>query len=190
MILLVTPAAPAAVHGNSVTAERWAGILRALGHEVTIAEDYRAGTYSALVALHARKSADAIRAFHAEHPDAPVVIALTGTDLYPDLASSGVDPAVLRIANRLIVLQPHGLRQLDEDLRTRTRVIIQSMPAIKPRRLNTDVFEVALLAHLRRVKDPLLAAAAATRLVPSNSRVLVTHVGAPLDDDLARRASV
>jgi hypothetical protein len=32
-----------------------------------------------LIALHARKSAEAIQVFHDAHPDAPVVIALTGT---------------------------------------------------------------------------------------------------------------
>ncbi|MGH3449840.1 MAG: glycosyltransferase, partial [Haloechinothrix sp.] len=189
MILLVSPAPPASVHGNGVTAARWARILRALGHDVETAERYRGGHYSALVALHARKSADAIRAFHAEHPDAPVVIALTGTDLYPDLAGGGVDPAVLRIAGRLVVLQPHGLRQLDDELRSRAKVIIQSVPEIQPRPRRADIFEVAFLAHLRPVKDPLRAAAA-TRLLPPDSRIRLTHVGAGLDHDLAEHARV
>lgn len=187
MILLVSPGSPASVHGNGVTAQRWARILRALGHDVRTAQRYSSGDYSALVALHARKSADAVRAFHAEHPGAPVVLALTGTDLYPDLASTGVDPAVLRIASRLVVLQPHGLRQLDDELRARTRVIIQSMPAIRPEPRREDVFEVAFLAHLRPVKDPLRAAAA-TRLLPPDSRIRVTHVGAGLDGDLTEQA--
>src|SRR6266536_3454397 len=79
MILLVTPAPPDGPHGNGVTARRWAGILRDLGHEVVVAQDYRAGRYGALIALHARKSASAVRRFHASHPDAPVVIAMTAS---------------------------------------------------------------------------------------------------------------
>jgi putative glycosyltransferase (TIGR04348 family) len=189
MILLVSSAAPTAVVGNGVTADRWARILRALGHEVRIAQHYRPGPYRALVALHAVKSADAVREFHAEHPEAPVVIALTGTDLYPDLASTGVDPAVLRIASRLVVLQPRGVGQLDAGLRDRARVIVQSMspiPRVPPRE---DIFEVAFLAHLRPVKDPLRPAQA-TRLLPDGSRVRVTHVGDGLDEELAALARV
>lgn len=187
MILLVTPPAPAAVHGNGVTAHRWAQILRALGHDVEIAEGYRGGDYTAMVALHARKSADAVRAFHADHPAAPVLLALTGTDLYPDLAGNGVDHAVLTIASRLIVLQPHGIRQLDATLRDRARVIIQSMPPIPRQPPRQDVFEVAVLANLRVVKDPFRAAAA-TRLLPPESRIRVTHAGAGLDPDLIEQA--
>lgn len=191
MILLVSPAPPTAVLGNGVTADRWARILRALGHQVETAERYRPGRYSALIALHAGKSADAIRAFHAGNPDSPVVIALTGTDLYPDLASTGVDPAVLRVASRIVVLQSRGLDQLDAELRPRGRVIVQSVPPITPRPARPGVFEVAFLAHLRAVKDPLRVAAAA-RLLPPDSRIEVTHVGRGLDDvltDDARRAS-
>lgn len=187
MILLVSPAAPAAVHGNGVTAQRWAAILRRLGHEVELANDYRGGDYTALIALHARKSAAAVRAFRAEHPDAPVVLALTGTDLYPDLATNGVDPAILDSASRLVVLQEHALRQLEGELRARTRVIVQSMPPSRPLPRRDDVFEVAVLAHLRPVKDPLRAAAA-TRLLPADSRILITHVGAAFDDDMAEQA--
>lgn len=188
MILLITPPASAAVHGNGVTAQRWAEILRGFGHEVRVADSYRPGDYRMLVALHARKSAAAIVAFRAEHPRAPVVLALTGTDLYPDLVSSAVDPGVLRIADRLIVLQPHALRQLDDALRSRARVIVQSMPAVPARPQRADVFEVAVLAHLRTVKDPLRAAEA-TRLLPPGSRILVSHVGAALDDELGGRAA-
>ncbi|WP_245975509.1 selenoneine biosynthesis selenosugar synthase SenB [Amycolatopsis palatopharyngis] len=187
MILLVSPATSAATNGNSVTVQRWAGILRALGHEVDVAERYRGGEYAALVALHARKSEAAIRAFHAEHPAAPVVVALTGTDLYPDLAAAGVDPAVLRIASRLIVLQPHGLRQLDITLRARATVMVQSMSSIPRGRPRPGVFEVAVLANLRAVKDPSRAAAA-TRMLPERSRIRVSHAGAGLEPELVERA--
>lgn len=190
MILLVSPAIPersAAEHGNGVTARRWATILRKLGYDVELAHDYPGGHYSAMIALHARKSAGAIQGFRAEHPDAPVVLALTGTDLYPDLVTSEVDPAILRGADRLVVLQEHGLRQLPDELRARGRVIVQSMPPVGRRAPREDVFEVAVLAHLRAVKDPLRAAAA-TRSLPAGSRILVTHVGAAFDDDLAQRA--
>ena len=186
MILLVTPAPPDGPHGNGVTARRWAGILRDLGHEVDVAQDYRAGRYGALIALHARKSASAVRRFHASHPDAPVVIALTGTDLYPDLLSAGVEPAVLAMASAFILLQPLGLSQLEPALRERARVVIQSVPRIPRLRARDDCFEVAFLVHARAVKDPSVLAAAVQRL-PASSKVRVTHVGAAEDDTLAAR---
>src|SRR2546429_1846144 len=125
MILVASPEPEASDYGNGVTARRWADILRELGHDVRVAQRYDGGEYTALVALHARKSADAVPEFHADHPDVPIVIALTGTDLYPDLVTSGVDPAVLHRATRLVALQPYGVRQLPPELRERTRVITQ-----------------------------------------------------------------
>lgn len=187
MILLVTPSAPSTVLGNGVTAHRWETILRRLGHPVTTSRGYRPGDYRALVALHAVKSADAVRGFRAEHPHAPVIIALTGTDLYPDLAAAGVDPDVLHIASRFVVLHANAAEQLPAALRHRARVIVQSVPPIERRTPTADAFEVAFLAHLRPVKDPLRPALA-TRLLPASSRVLVTHLGEGLDPSLAAAA--
>jgi putative glycosyltransferase (TIGR04348 family) len=188
VILLVSPA-PDGLHGNGVTARRWAAILRELGRLVHLTRDYPgAGDHSAIIALHAGKSADAVRRFHADHPDAPVVVALTGTDLYPDLTTTGVDPEILRIATRLVVLQPRGLDQLDPATRAKAVVIIQSVPPIPPQPPRTDCFEVAFLAHVRPVKDPLRLAAA-VRLLPPASRVRVSHAGEARDDALAAEAT-
>lgn len=187
-ILVVSPVAPDSPHGNGVTARRWAGILRELGHEVTLRQSYDGGVYDLLLALHARKSAAAVTAFRADRPEARIIVALTGTDLYPDLASAGVDPAVLACATRLVVLQPLGVGQLPATLRDRTRVIVQSTPPITPREARADRFDVALLAHLRPVKDPLRIAAAVRRL-PVTSQVQVTHVGEARDAALAETAA-
>ncbi|WND33500.1 selenoneine biosynthesis selenosugar synthase SenB [Streptomyces sp. BB1-1-1] len=184
MILLVTPTAVDSTHGNGVTARRWAGILRDLGHRVEIAQEYRPGRYDALLALHARKSADAIRAFRADRFGAPVVIALTGTDLYPSLQDSGVDPEILAMADRFIVLQRRGLAQLPPDLAKRADVIVQSLPPVPPCPQREDCFEVAFLTHVRPVKDPMRLAGA-VRLLPADSRIRVTHVGEDRDESLS-----
>lgn len=188
MILLVSPAPPDSVSGNGVTARRWAGFLRELGHRVELSRCYHGGDYDALLALHARKSADAVRRFHADHPHASVVIALTGTDLYPDLSTAGVDPEVLAIATRLVLLQARGLDQLDPATRDRARVIVQSVPQISRKAPRTDCFEVAFLAHLRPVKDPLRSAQA-VRELPAGSRIQVTHMGKAQDEALAATAA-
>jgi len=60
-------------------------------------------------------------------------------------------------------------------------VTLPPLPALEED--DPDAFRAVLLAHLRPVKDPLLAAAAARRL-PGTSRLVVEHLGGPGDDDL------
>jgi putative glycosyltransferase (TIGR04348 family) len=188
VILIVTPVVAASDSGNGVTARRWARLLTGLGHRVTVARRYPTdGTFTALIALHARKSAASVRAFRADRPHAPVVVAMTGTDLYPDLASTGVDAAVLAMADRVVVLQPDGIGQLPAALRHRARVVVQSAEAAGPVPALADRFEVAQLAHLREVKDPLRLATA-VRLLPASSRIMATHVGEAHDDADAEAA--
>jgi hypothetical protein len=67
--------------GNRVTAVRWARLLRELGHQVRVTEQYRGEPFELLIALHARRSYPSLRAFRVAHPDAPALLALTGTDL-------------------------------------------------------------------------------------------------------------
>ncbi|OXM48394.1 TIGR04348 family glycosyltransferase [Amycolatopsis thailandensis] len=185
-ILVAGPVPEASDYGNGVTARRWARLFRDLGHDVRVVQDYDGGTYDLLVALHARKSEAAIRAFGAACPDAPIVIALTGTDLYPDLVAGGVDLTLLESAKRVVVLQPEGVAQVPPGLRGRTRVITQSMPAISGEAPAVDRFEIAFLAHARPVKDPLRLSEA-VRLLPPSSRITVTHVGGVREDDIGDR---
>ncbi len=185
-ICLVTPTPPARSHGNSVTAQRWAGILRALGHDVEVVQEHRGQAADVLVALHARRSAQSVRRFRGGRHGPCVVIALTGTDLYPALTDA--DRPVLELADRLVVLQPLAVEQLPADLRARARVIYQSAPPASPQPpAAPERFDAVVLAHLRPVKDPLLAARAARRL-PAGSPVLVRHAGAAMDDDLGALA--
>jgi putative glycosyltransferase (TIGR04348 family) len=187
-IRLVTPAPPRANNGNGVTANRWARILRGLGHEVIVQLAYERGAADVLVALHARRSAASIDRFKSLHPQAPVVLALTGTDIYHDVHTSEAARRSLELASRFVVLQRLARDELTPALRERCHVIHQSAVAppgrFVPRR---DHFDVAVLAHLRPVKDPLRAAAA-VRLLPADSVVSIRHVGAALDDDLADQA--
>lgn len=187
-IHLVTPAPPRTRYGNRVTAVRWQHILDDLGHEVTVAQSYDGQPTDALVALHARRSAPAVSRFRAQHARAPIVLALTGTDLYRDLHRSDEARQSLRLADRFVVLQPLAVEELPEDVAARTHVIYQSVePPADPPPEREDVFEVAVLAHLRAVKDPLRAAEAA-RLVPAASHIEVVHLGAELEAGMAAQA--
>src|SRR5262245_11627244 len=126
-ICLTCPAPPRSHQGNRITALRWARILRALGHRVHIAYDGRVTDAAVLVALHARRSAAAVRAFHTRHPTGAVIVALTGTDLYRDMSRSRAAARSLTLADRLIVLQPAARGKLPTVVRRKTRVIYQSV---------------------------------------------------------------
>lgn len=189
-VLLVTPAHAQLHTGNRTTAERWAQILRELENRVHIAHDWpdpnlRENDYNLIVALHARRSFPALERFHQAHPDVPVVVALTGTDVYQDIASSPQTKQSLGIASRLVVLQPQAIDAIPAHFRTRCRVIYQSAESASPDPPDPNVFRVCVLAHLRAVKDPLRAAFAAHDL-PADSHVEVAHAGGVLDSELAR----
>jgi putative glycosyltransferase (TIGR04348 family) len=191
-VLLVTPAPPGSHKGNRVTAERWAALIRSLGHPVAIDQEYRGQPCDVLVALHARRSHLSIARFRQQRPADPLVLALTGTDLYGDIHTDASAQQSLEWATRLVVLQPLGAEQLPEHLRDRVRVIYQSVkpPSVSlnltdgPRQ---DGFEVCVMGHLRPVKDPFRTALAA-RLQPLSSRMHILHLGAALSKEMAEAA--
>lgn len=187
-ILIVTPARPGTRHGNRVTALRWARLLRQLGHRVRVTVRYQGESADLLVALHARRSAAAVRAFARRYPDRPLVVALTGTDLYRDLPRSRAAQESLAHATRLVVLQPLAVRRLPWHLRERVRVILQSATAARVRRRGSGRwFVVCVIGHLRPVKDPLRVALAARHL-PPQSRIRVLQAGTAMTAALAARA--
>src|ERR1700730_12268580 len=129
---IITPAPPRSRYGNRVTALRWARILKTLGHRVRVKQEYEGERYDLLLALHARRSHDAVKQFHHQHPEAPIIVALTGTDLYRDLHTSPSTRASLELATRIVALQPKALDQLEPGLREKTVVIYRSVES-KPR---------------------------------------------------------
>jgi hypothetical protein len=92
--------------GNGVTARRWTRILRDLGHRVTLAQAYHGEPSDLMVALHARRSFPAIAQFRRLHPSRPLIVALTGTDLYGDIKTSAEAQQSLELATRLITSSP------------------------------------------------------------------------------------
>jgi putative glycosyltransferase (TIGR04348 family) len=191
---IVTPAPKGSRSGNRVTALRWAGILRKLGHRVSIAQEYRDEKYDLLVALHARRSHPAVARFHRSNPVAPIVVALTGTDLYRDLQRSRRAQNSLKLAKKIVVLHPVALRELDSAARRKAHVIHQSVeapPALakhgRASNRKSNCFDVCVIGHLRPVKDPFRAAVAA-RLLPQSSEIRITHIGRAMTRQMEQRA--
>ncbi len=192
-IQIITPAALGSQAGNNITAGRWARLLTELGHRVEVARGF-AGEPDLVVALHARRSFEAISAARVAARSRPVVVALTGTDLYGDLPHSAEARQALEWAARIVVLQPLALDELEPRWKEKARVIVQSAEALASRAPsdsvdppNADRFDVCVLGHLRAVKDPFRAAAA-SRLLHPGSRVRVIQAGAALSAEYAERA--
>jgi putative glycosyltransferase (TIGR04348 family) len=188
-IQLVTPAPLRFNNGNKITALRWARILRTLGHQVKVLQHYEEKPCDALIALHARRSYHSIRRFHKLHPERPLIVVLTGTDLYRDLRSHRSAQHSLELATRIVALQKMALSELSESLHGKTRVIYQSAERCLSSNWSNvrDGFKVSVIGHLRKEKDPLRAALA-TRRLPKQSRIEIRHIGRALDQDLERRA--
>jgi putative glycosyltransferase (TIGR04348 family) len=187
-VLIVTPESPSHPTGNTVTADRWAGILRMLGHQVDISGLWDAEDCDVLIALHARRSAPSIERFRLAHPSRPVVLALTGTDVYRDLRESETAQQSLASATHIVVLQERAPDELDDVAHGKTNVIYQSArPPVHRKEPSSAYFDVCVLSHLRNVKDPLRAAYAA-RLLPSESRIRVTHAGRVLEPEWEEKA--
>lgn len=184
----MTPAPPGSRRGNRVTAERWARLLGELRCRVDLVERYGDEPFDFLIVLHAGRGADSIRRFRKLHPNRPLVVAVTGTDIYGD----DFDPALVRhslnVANRIVVLQPRTADDLAEPFRPKVRVIFQSAePPVRRDPPRPDAFEIAVVGHLRPVKDPFRAAEA-SRLLDRESRVRILHLGEALSPDMADRA--
>lgn len=187
-ILIVTPAPKGSRHGNRVTATRWANILRELGHSVSVTNKFANNRCDLLIALHARKSYLAIREYKMRYPDKLLIVALTGTDVYQELASSEEAKQSLEYADRIVTLQPLAKKTLPPNIEKKAITIFQSAKPVIPKpRQNKNVLEVCVLSHLRQVKDPLRAAYAA-RLLPDESKIRIIHVGKVIEDGYRREA--
>jgi putative glycosyltransferase (TIGR04348 family) len=126
--------------------------------------------------------------FRGQYPHGPLIVALTGTDLYRDIHRSLPARQSLETADRLVVLQPCGRDELRPHLRRKIRVIYQSaQPLVTPPAKNWRFFDVCVLGHLRQEKDPLRTALA-LGLLPAESKARVIHAGQALSEALAKQA--
>ncbi|MBV8410276.1 MAG: TIGR04348 family glycosyltransferase [Alphaproteobacteria bacterium] len=177
-IVLITPEGPTSRTGNKIAASRWAKILRRLGHRVRVATTYAGEPADLMVAVHAWRSAEPIARFKAFYPDRPLILQLSGTDIYGYLQSDpGPTLRSMELADRLVALNDLAWRAVPRELRPRLTVIHQSVQRPSaPRRPDRHAVLISVIGHLRDVKDPLRAAEAA-RLLPADSRVRIEQVG-------------
>ncbi len=182
-ILLITPALPSARAGNRVTAVRWKNILTDLGHKVQVKnsqDDIQeiCKKSDLMLALHAWRSANSIETFNYLAPEKPLIVALTGTDLYRFIHSHP-KPTLrsIKLADTLISLHDLAHLAIPKVYRRKVNVIYQSASSVK-RSVNKNkrFFDACVIGHLREEKDPLRAAYAVRKL-PQESRIRIKQFG-------------
>lgn len=186
-ISLVTPAGAGSRSGNRTTADRWARFLRQLGHEVLVEEAWGGERSDLMIALHTRRSHPSIKRYATAQPSHPLIAVLTGTDLYRDIRFDEDAQDSLGLATLVVVLQEAGLAELEPRHQAKARVVYQSAEPIRPQPKAQSFFDVCVVGNLRAEKDPFRSALAA-RLLPSTSRIRITHAGKAHNEEFAGRA--
>jgi putative glycosyltransferase (TIGR04348 family) len=174
-IVIVTPALADANNGNWQTAKRWAHML-GQAYRVRLAAQWSAGDEALMIALHARRSAPSIEAWHAQASGRPLLLALTGTDLYRDIAHDASAQASLTRAHALVVLNELGPQRLRPELRARCHVVLQSCSARKALHKTPQHLRALMVGHLRDEKDPATYLHAA-ELLAGRADIYLDHIG-------------
>ncbi|HET7528550.1 MAG TPA: selenoneine biosynthesis selenosugar synthase SenB, partial [Burkholderiaceae bacterium] len=176
---------PSSNNGNWQTAWRWSRLL-AERYQVRVLQNWHDEPVDLLIALHARRSAASIQAWHASRRG-PLVLVLTGTDLYRDIDADVAAQASLQLADRLVVLQELGAQRLPPALRARCTVCFQSCSAWRAVAKTARHLRAVMVGHLRDEKSPETYFEAA-RLLAARDDIVLDHIGAPLDAALGEQA--
>ena len=188
-VVIVCPASAESNSGNWRTASRWRQLLRASVQVRIVPQwpDAQAGSDTVMLALHARKSAAAIAAWHARHGAHELGVVLTGTDLYPDITQDATAMRSLALAGSLVVLQSQALQALPPGARGKARVIVQSCGTRQTLPKTARLLRVVMVGHLRKEKNPHMLWRAA-RLIGPDAGIRIDHIGQALDAALAHEA--
>jgi putative glycosyltransferase (TIGR04348 family) len=158
----------------------------------TIAQCWDGRPFGLMIALHARRSAGSVAAWNSARAQAgarlPLIVALTGTDLYRDIRSDADARRSLRAADALIVLQEQGPASLPPAARRKAHVIYQSTASRKQLPKTDRHLRAVMVGHLRDEKDPRTLFDAARRL-RERADIRIDHIGGALDPGLARLAA-
>ena len=190
LVLIVSPGLAADNNGNWQTARRWSHMLRGVVRTRILSHWPVAGEGAeavAMLALHARRSADSIEAWASAHPDQGLAVVLTGTDLYQDIQNDETAQRSLVLAQHLVVLQEKGPQAVPESFRDKTRVMFQSTTTRKTLPKNPRFLKVVMVGHLREVKSPQTLFQTA-RLLVSRPDIHMDHIGVALETPLGMQA--
>ena len=193
-ITLITPAGRGSRAGNRATATRWSRQLQLLGCRVRLVTSGDCPSESQppdlVMALHAWRSHGAIRNWRQAFPACPLVVVLTGTDVYrfqyshPDTVLQSFESADV-----LIGLHDCLEEAIPARFHSRLHIVHQSALPLPPHAPTPSKrhFDVLVAGHLREEKDSLRSAYAVRGLSPP-SRLRVVQLGGAHSDDWAQAA--
>lgn len=174
-----------------MTALRWQGFLEEHGYSVEVTESWSGDDTALLIALHAYRSHHSIVEFKKKYPKRPIVLILTGTDLYRDLENHNEVVQSMEMANQLIILQSSAVDLIPADLRYKVQVIHQSVEVENDIDIRDTVtkpaFLVSVIGHLREEKDPFCVVRSLS-LLPSDSKITVKHLGEAMNSQMENLA--
>lgn len=185
-IALVTPALADANNGNWQTARRWAALL-SQAYRVSLMSQWQAEPADLLIALHARRSAASIERWKARSHASPLLVVLTGTDLYRDITQDAQARLSLALADHLVVLNDLGADRLPQAYRKKTSVVLQSCTARTPWTEPRRTLRVLMVGHLREEKSPQTYFEA-VRALAQRRDLRFDHIGAALDPAIGQQA--
>jgi putative glycosyltransferase (TIGR04348 family) len=186
-IEIVTPAPPGTLHGNRITALRWHRFLSDLNYQSIVTEKWSKKLCDVLIALHGLRSHDSIQGFKKAYPNHPVVLIMTGTDIYRDLKNSTKVIKSMEMADAIVVLQPDAIQSLPKKFHQKVQVIYQSVKGITRKSLAKRHFLASIIGHLRSEKDPFCAAQCLP-LLPSSSKVQLVQLGKAMSPEFKKQA--
>ena len=175
-----------------MTALRWQGFLEELGYSVEVTESWSQDDTGFLIALHAYRSHQSIVAFKKKYPKRPIVLVLTGTDLYRDIENHSEVIQSMEMADQLIILQSCAVDLIPADLRYKVQVIYQSVEVEfdigNEDSATKDDFVVSIIGHLREEKDPFRVVRSLP-LLPADSKIMVKHLGQAMNSQMKDQAT-
>jgi glycosyltransferase involved in cell wall biosynthesis len=153
--------------GNSITAKRIAKLLTQAGHAAQAINTDMPPPADAMISLHATKTLAASKRFKVHSPNAKLIIYLTGTDLYREQTNNNPEfQEALILADVLVVGQRASLASIPADFQDKSHfvpasVLLPSLKKVSP----PPSPSLALIGHLRPVKNPFLMNIALVELV-------------------------
>jgi len=197
LIKIFSPTRDDVVTGNYVTAKRYAYHLQNLGHRVFAFNELEGivnveGVRCAFV-LHAEKGSHVIKELAATN--IPVVLVLTGTDLYRDIISTKKSKKErclrsIQLASAIIVLHENAVSDLLKVVsfpKERIFVVLQSVVGFQKRSSffkKKDQYKILLLSNIRKEKGIIIAISGFLEFqknIDARTKFTLDHIGGVLD---------
>ena len=186
MAFIVTPGTREANNGNWRTARRWAEFLAGVAKPI-VQSEWNGEPADVVIALHARRSAASITRLRERAPRVPIILVLSGTDLYRDLPHSAEAARSLALADRIVALQDDALAHVPGEHRGKCDVIYQSATRLTRARKPRSRLDCVVVGHLREEKDPRTLWKAMS-LIDPRLPIRIRHIGGALDPTLGKEA--